>query len=167
MGRNKEPVDLILAKGKSHHISSEELEKRRKEEIKAKSDCILIPEFVPEHLKDRFLFISQQLQDIGIMSNLDVDCLGRYVVYQYEWERAYEGLQKLKPIKKTGNRYFANEEYESLVNIVNKLQKAVKQEASGLGLSISDRCKLVIPKVDKTVKQEQSDPFDMFFGGDE
>ena len=79
MGRNKEPVDLILAKGKSHHISSEELEKRRKEEIKAKSDCILIPEFVPEHLKDRFLFISQQLQDIGIMSNLDVDCLGRYV----------------------------------------------------------------------------------------
>ena len=54
-----------------------------------------------------------------------------------------------------------------MVNIVNKLQKAVKQEASGLGLSISDRCKLVIPKVDKVEKQEQSDPFDMFFGGDE
>lgn len=166
MGRNKEPVDLILAKGKSHHITSEELEKRRKEEIKAKSDCILVPDFVPENLRERFLFISGQLQDIGIMSNLDVDCLGRYVVYQYEWERTYEGLQKFKPFKRYGNSYSANDEYDKLITTLNKLQKAVKQEASGLGLSISDRCKLVIPKVDKS-SQEQSDPFDMFFGGEE
>ena len=115
---------------------------------------------------ERFLFISEQLQAIGIMSNLDVDCLGRYVKYQYEWEKAVKGLDVIPPFKKDGRRYIPNEEYDKMVNIVNKLQKAVKQEASGLGLSISDRCKLVIPKVDIPEKSNE-DPFDAFFGGDE
>ena len=166
MGRNKEPIDLILAKGKSKGYNKEEVERRRSQEVKAKSDCILIPEFLPEELHDRFLFISEQLQAIGIMSNLDVDCLGRYVKYQYEWEKAIKGLDVIPPFKKDGRRYIPNEEYDKMVNIVNKLQKAVKQEASGLGLSITDRCKLVIPKVDIPEKSNE-DPFDAFFGGDE
>lgn len=163
-GRNPEPVDLILAKGKSHHITKEGLEKRRSTEVKAKSDCILVPEFVPEDLHDRFLFISGQLQDIGIMSNLDVDCLGRYVVTQHQWELAFEGLQKMSPYKKVEKELLPNEDYDKMLTIVNKLQKQVKSEASGLGLSISDRCKLVIPKVDKP-EAKKVDPFDMLFGG--
>lgn len=91
MGRNKEPIDLILAKGKSKGYNKEEVERRRSQEVKAKSDCILIPEFLPTHLHDRFLFISEQLQAIGIMSNLDVDCLGRYVLYQNEWKKQLKG----------------------------------------------------------------------------
>lgn len=165
-GRRKEPVDLILAKGKSHHLTEEEIEKRRSEEVKAKSDCILIPDFVPAYLHERFLFLSEQLQDIGIMSNLDVDSLGRYVLYQHEWERAVEGLQQIAPYKKDGRRLIANDVYYDMLKIVTNLQKSVKQEAGSMGLTISDRCKLVIPKVEKDDKPKETDPFDAMFGGE-
>lgn len=162
---SKEPIDLIIAKG-NKHLTKEEIEYRRSTEVKAKSDCILVPDFVPEELHERFLFISGQLNDIGIMSNLDVDCLGRYVVLQNEWERAFEGLKQIPPYKKDGRRLISNDVYKDMLRIVNDLQKALKQEASGLGLTISDRCKLVIPKVEKEVKDE-TDPFDSLFGGEE
>ncbi len=167
MGRNKEPIDLALAKG-TNHLTKDQIEERRNNEVKAKSDCILIPDFVPPFLQERFLFISQQLQDIGIMSNLDVDCLGRYVVYQYQWERAYDALSQMPIIRRSGNNTQAvpNEDYDKLLNTTNKLQKAVKAEASGLGLTISDRCKLVIPKVEPK-QEKETDPFDELFGGDE
>ena len=53
MARPRQPIDLIVAKGKKH-LSKAEIEERRKQEVKASDDNIEAPSYLPNNLKEEF-----------------------------------------------------------------------------------------------------------------
>ena len=134
---NKQPIDLIIAKGKKH-LGKEEIERRRAEEIKAPNDNIEAPDYLTPKQVEKFNYYAKMLIDLKIMSNLDSEALAKYITTNDMYEMVTKKLRTKKVIddinlfeyySKAQERYF-------------KLSRAI---ANDLGLSISSRCKLVVP----------------------
>lgn len=97
--------------------------------------------------------LAGQLIELKIMTNLDCDVLARYIKAETEYVKVTKQLVKIKflPDKKS----MVSEEtqlaeqyarYNFLSKIQNRLMKACNENARELGLTISSRCRLVIPK---------------------
>lgn len=140
MARPRQPISLIEAKGKKH-LTKKEIAERKATEVKANDDKILAPEYLPDDLKKEFYRIASELTDIEIMSNLDCEALARFIAAEHQYQKITERILKLKTI---GDRYF------ELLTAQDKVFKMCRASASDLGLNISSRCKLVVPK-----KQEE------------
>lgn len=135
MARPRQPTDLLLIKGKKH-LTKKEAEERKNNEVKANSDKIKPPSYLPNNLKKEFDRIATELTDIKIMSNLDCEALARFVVSEYNYQKV------TKKMLKTG---VDNDKYFNYLLMQDKLFKQSRQAASDLGLTISSRCKLVVP----------------------
>ena len=140
MARPREPIDLLLAKGRKN-LTKKEIEERRAQEVKAPSDKIEPPSYLPDDLKEEFKRIANELIKIDIMSNLDCEALARFIVAESQYQKVSQKILKMKTIGPT---------YMELIKTQEKLFKMARQAASDLGLTISSRCKLVVPK-----KEEQ------------
>lgn len=136
-GRKKEPIDLIVAKGKKH-LTKEEIESRKATEIRAPSDNVAAPSVLTKKQKAEFKEIADQLIDIKIMTNLDVDALARFIISRDMYDKVtrkvrtsavLSDIEKLDRLSRVQDRYF----------------RACRAASSDLGLSISSRCKLVLP----------------------
>ena len=142
MARPRQPIDLIVAKGKKH-LSKAEIEERRKQEVKASDDNIEAPSYLPNNLKEEFNKIAYELQRINIMTNLDVDTLARFVISKAMYLKLTSDIMKdsdlLQDVKVLNNQ--------------DKLFKQCRASAMDLGLTISSRCRLVIPTVEKQKKE--------------
>ena len=136
MARPREPIDLIIAKGKKN-LTKKEIEERRAKEVKAPNDKIEPPSYLPNNLKKEFERLAQELINIDIMSNLDNEALARFVTSEYNYQKV------TKKILKMG---VENPNYYNTVLLQEKLFKMTRQAATDLGLTISSRCKLVVPK---------------------
>lgn len=154
MARRKEPIDLLLAKGKKH-VTKEEIKERRESEIKAPTENIIAPEYLTEELKQEFNKIANILNDIGIISDLDVTALGRFLVAEHQYEQVTLKMLKMKNI---------TDKYIDYANLQDKFFKQARAAAGDLGLTITSRCKLVLPKNKENEKKKQEDPFDKLFG---
>lgn len=161
MARPRQPVDLLLVKGKKH-LTQQEIEERRAQEIKAPNDKVKAPSYLPKDLKREFKKIADELKNIGIMTNLDVDALARFLFARKLYLQVTEQLLERGPMKTVIVRKFddegnvigeeeklvPNDDYSELLINQDKLFKQCRQASSDLGLTISSRCKLVIPKKD-------------------
>lgn len=149
-GRRKEPVDLILIKGKSNHLTKEEIEKRRAAELTAPTDNIKYPKYLPKELRKEYNYYSKILFELGIFSNLDVDTLSRYLMAREEYLKIALTLNTTDPVIEVEGEYgitrTPNEVYDSLRVQLNTFHTHCRQLASDLGLTVSSRLKLVIPK---------------------
>lgn len=150
MARPRQPTDLILLNGKKH-LTKKEIKERKNSEVNAPADNIEPPSYLPDNLKKEFIKISKQLVDIGIMANLDCGTLARYIVNEYSYQKV------TKKLLKTG---VENDKYIDLLLKQEKLFKMCRQGASDLGLTISSRCKLVIPKADEKPKENKFAKFE-------
>ncbi|MCC2532706.1 phage terminase small subunit P27 family [Bacillus velezensis] len=152
MARPRQPVDLLLVKGKKN-LTKQEIEERRAQEVKAPNDKVKAPSYLPKDLKREFKKIADELKNLGIMTNLDVDALARFLFAQKQYLEMTEVLLET-PITALvedddGNKFeVANKTYSDLLINQDKLFKQCRQASSDLGLTISSRCKLVIPKKD-------------------
>lgn len=157
MARQRQPIDLLLHKGKKH-LTKKEVEERKSTEVKAKSDNIKAPTYLDRKLKLEFNKISKELMDIGIMKNLDIDCLARFLILQKEFLKITKAVEARGPTKiievekKNAKGEMILEEievidddYERLLSMQSKTFKTCRAAASDLGLSISSRCRLVVP----------------------
>lgn len=175
MARPRQPIDLLTYKGKKN-LTKQEIEERKASEIKAPADEIRAPSYLPKDLRRDFKRISDELINIGIMSNLDVDALCRYLISRKLYLQVTNELLNRSPIvqyEKTENdsvdgelipgtktvEIFSNV-YADLTLNQDKFFKQCRQAASDLGLTISSRCKLVVPKKEEKEKTE----FDERFG---
>lgn len=139
----KEPIELVLLKGKKH-LSKKEIETRKKEEIKAPKDKIKPPSYLTKELKKEFTTIAKELERIDILTNLDVDALARFVMSKQLYLEVSMSMIGLLP---------TSDEYMVLIQHQDKLFKQCRSASQDLGLTISSRCKLVMPK-----KQEEEKP---------
>ncbi len=152
MARPREPVDLLKAKGRKH-LSITEYKERKESEVQALSDNISPPSFLLKREREKFEELAQQLIELKIMSNLDCDVLARYIKSETEYVKVTKQIQKIKflPDKKSmvsEEEQLAEQyaQYNYLSKIQNRLMKACNENARELGLTISSRCRLVIPK---------------------
>ena len=138
MGRNKQPIDLLLAKGKSA-FSKETIERRRAEELKVPFTDIEPPEYLSSKQKDKFTDIADKLLALNIMTELDVDCLARYVL-AHDLYLAYTS-QMTKAIKEKDMGLL-----KEMQSLQDKAFRQAQSAASALGLTITSRGKIVVPQ---------------------
>lgn len=137
MSKRREPTDLVIAKGRKH-FTKKDIEDRRAKEIDVPYKDIEAPPYLTGAMQDEFYDIAYKLLDIGIMTELDEDCLARYLIAKQQYLR-YSNLIT-KALQKGDLENAAK-----LVTTQDKLHKQVRTAASDLGLTITSRCKLQVP----------------------
>ena len=172
-GRNREPIDLIMAKGKKH-LTKDEIEQRKSEEV----DVPFVDVKPPRYLKGKkrineFNQYANMLLKIGIFTELDVDVLAKYIIakelyisYTKELEKVIEKQVILNKWNELENIIFRSTGQEDnlrellerilrrqkgddatvLMNLQDKAFKQCLACAKELGLTITSRCKLVVPQ---------------------
>lgn len=134
----RQPVELIIANGRKN-LTKAEIEYRKNAELKAPVGDCSPPDYLPEKLKGEFKSLADKLIDIGIMTELDVDLLARYLLSK----QAYLGLtSRYMKMISGGNPA----DVEKIAGLQDKAFKQCQSAARDLGLTISSRCKLVVPK---------------------
>jgi P27 family predicted phage terminase small subunit len=141
MARPREPIDLIKAKGKKH-LTQREYEERKATEIEVPFVDIKPPEYLTgEKQIAKFNYYANMLLKLNIFSQLDVDCLARYIMGEQlylQYTNLLVGLIKSKDF----------EQMAKIQGLQDKAFRQCQQCARDLGLTISSRCKLVLPTMD-------------------
>lgn len=145
MARAKEPVALLKAKGKSHY-SKEYLEKREAQEVKVEFTAVQAPEYLPQGLVAKFDEIAGKLLAIGIMTELDEDCLARYLIAEQQYLAT---SKKLIQATQKGDIGLM----ERLTRLQGRYFDQCRAAGNDLGLSITSRARLVVPET-KEAKPE-------------
>lgn len=141
------PIELVQARG-AKHLTKAEIKERQEREIKPITDDIIAPDFLTtKKQKEEFYKISDQLKKLKIMGETDVDALGRYIVANEFYINAVKQLRK--PDVK--NSYMA---FDTWSKIQERYFKQCRSCANDLGLSISSRCKLVVPETNQEKPKE-------------
>lgn len=137
MGRNAQPVALIRAKGKSH-FGRKELEEREARELKVPFTDVHPPEYMTEKQKQEFMEIADMLLALNVFTELDIDCLARYIL---ERELYLTQHNEMRKARKSGDAARIKEigiEYDKTVRRIRGL-------AADLGLTPTSRAKLSVP----------------------
>lgn len=161
-GNQKQPIDLIIAKGKKH-LTKQEIEERKRSEVKVNFTDVTPPDYLSEEQKQEFLRISNILLDIGIMSELDEDCLAHYLIANTNYIRYTKKINELEIEKLKKRKSETIRKIEADIDLYLTYQdRALKQCracANDLGLSISSRCKLVMPPSKEEPKKNKFSKF--------
>lgn len=125
------------------HRTDKEIETRIETEVHAPAPKrVSAPKYLPNILRDEFRGLAKQLIELHIFAELDYDMLARYLMAREAYLEAQahasraigEQDEKASGVwTKTANIYFGQ----------------CQSCAAALGLSISSRCRLVVPKPPK------------------
>ena len=152
MARSRQPIEVLLANGKKH-LTKAEIAERRATEVKVLPGDMDPPEYLTIKQQEEFRTIAKQLQALGIMSETDVDALARYVIANTFY---ISSVRKLRSREVMGDP----ELFDSWLKIQERMFKQCRAAASDLGLTISSRCKLVVPSTGK--EEEKENKFEKF-----
>ena len=152
MGRPRQPIGLLQTKGKKH-LTKDEIQNREASEVKPVPKGIKAPDYLSDTQKKTFRKLAKQLSQLEIMGETDNDALARLVIAQDRFEEANEILNKV-------NFFDDPKEYETASRIYAKRIDELRKLASDLGLTISSRCKLVVPKAPEDKKLNKFNRFD-------
>ncbi len=154
-GRHKQPVDLLLAKGKTH-LTKADAERRRAEEAAVEGELreVAVPAYLFEwpELVARFDELACMLCELlpGSFGQPDADTLARYVVA----EEAYE-LYTRRLFGALGAHDL--NAYKELHMEQDRAFKQAHACAGVLGLTVTSRCKLVVPRSVDADDEEESE----------
>lgn len=148
MGRHREPVDLLIAKGKKH-LTKQEIEERREQEIDVPFTDIHPPAFLPKTFHKEFYEISGKLKAIGIMTELDTVSLAQYLIAKQNYISYTAMLLKVIKRNSDPNKPYLSEDDVAENTKIQALQdRALRQcqsSARDLGLTITSRYKIAVP----------------------
>lgn len=167
MAGKRQPTALVKAKGKKHFTKAE-IAARESSEIKVHADKVTAPSYLSKEQKSKFNKYKKELMKIDLVSNLDIDSLARYIVAESQYLKISAEISKLDyTIKLKGFDEITNEEttrtvvnpvMEDLLIMQDRCFKQCRQGASDFGLTITSRCRLVVPQP----KEEKKNKFDKF-----
>ena len=138
MAGQRLPIEIVESRG-SKHLTKKEIESRRSSEVKPISDGVAPPDYLTANQKKTFSKISEQLKKLKIMGETDVDALARYVLANDFYIHAVRQMRK----KEVKNDPIA---FEAWSKVQERYFKQCRSSANDLGLSITSRCKLVVPE---------------------
>ena len=141
MARPREPIDLIKAKGKKN-LTKAEYEARKSQELDVPFVNIEAPEYLKgEKQLSKFKYYADMLLKLNIFTELDVDCLARYIMGEQlylQYTSLLIALIKSKDFEQMGK----------IQGLQDRAFRQCQQCARDLGLTISSRCKLIVPSTD-------------------
>lgn len=167
-GKQREPIDLIIAKGKKH-LTKEEIAQRRNSEINIDDyKNVKAPSYLSKKQKNEFTEIATKLVDIGIMSELDEDCLARYLIAKDNYLKFTKLLNSAMK-NKTSKKYKEDAEMQRILSLdiesyLIQQDRAFKQCntcADKLGLTITSRCRLQVPQAPEKPKENKFAKFNV------
>jgi len=167
-GKQREPIDLIIAKGKKH-LTKEEIAERKNSEINIDDyKNVKAPSYLSKKQKNEFTEIATKLVDIGIMSELDEDCLARYLIAKDNYLKFTKLLNSAMK-NKTSKKYKEDAEMQRILSLdieayLIQQDRAFKQCntcADKLGLTISSRCRLQVPQAPEKPKENKFAKFNV------
>ena len=164
MAGQRQPTDLVVMKGKKH-LTKAEIEARKNSEVIAPCDKVRAPTYLTPDQKKQFRKISKELLQIGLVANVDCDSLARLIISQSQYIEVTEQIRNTPlmveiPVytklvdEKTGEESFEqtdtkeilNEVRDKLMIIQDRCLKQCRQGAADFGLTVSSRCRLIVPK---------------------
>ena len=146
MAGQRQPIELVIANGKKN-LTKKEIQERRDSEVKPITDNIVAPSYLTKKQKDEFNDIADQLKKLKIMGETDVDALARYILARDLYVKITKQIQKSEIV----NNPLALDKY---MKNQDRAFKQCRSSANDLGLSISSRCKLVVPEAKKETPKE-------------
>jgi P27 family predicted phage terminase small subunit len=140
MGRPKKPIGLHLAEGNPSHLTKAEIEERINGELEVPFIDIKPPEYLTGKKQiEKFHYYADMLLALNIFTELDVDCLARYIMAEQLYLQYTNLLISL----------IRSQDYDPLGKIQGLQDRAFRQChqcARSLGLTITDRARLVVPQ---------------------
>lgn len=138
MAGKRIPIEVVQARG-AKHLTKEEIKERKSREVKPIDDNIIAPAYLTKKQKDEFYKIAGQLQRLKIIGETDADALGRYIIANEMYATA---------VKKLRSKEVKNEPllFDRWTQIQERYFKQCRAGANDLGLTISSRCRLVVPE---------------------
>lgn len=134
----RQPTDLLKAAGRKHLSRQEEDQRRDREVHVPPPDQAQPPRWLLKKFHREFREIGEILRRAGLYTELDRDVLGQFLVSRDRWARA----DKLASAA-------IRDKDEKLAKEWTAVQgtyfKQCRQCAEVMGLSISSRCRLVVP----------------------
>lgn len=152
MPGTRQPTDIILANGRKH-LSRTEEEARRDREVRVPpAQKAAAPKWLPEAMRKEFRSIGKKLIALGLYSDLDADCLARYLVAHHQY---------LTATARANAALRAGDETSSDVwsRVQERYFKQARNCANDIGLTVTARCRLVLPQ---GMEQHQDDAPDDF-----
>jgi P27 family predicted phage terminase small subunit len=137
MSGQRRPTAVVIADGKKH-LTKSEIKERLDREIQPIADNIVAPSYLSAKQKKEFDKIADQLKKLKIIGETDVDALARYIVANDLYINAVKQLRK-SSVKSDPVLF------DKWSTIQERYFKQCRSSANDLGLSISSRCKLVVP----------------------
>lgn len=169
--RPREPIDLIKAKGKKH-LTEEEYETRKAQELDVPFTDVQPPDYLTAKQKKEFIEIAEQLLALNIMTELDTNVLAQYCIAKTLYLDYSDQLKKVMSKKNAVHKWGVIEQIASncedeedmrkllecilrrqrgddatvLMNLQDKAFKQCLACARELGMTITSRCKIVVPQ---------------------
>jgi P27 family predicted phage terminase small subunit len=150
MGRKAMPIDLLLIQGNKNKLTKKEIESRKaaEEKLKPKTDKIKPPTWLSPLAKREFKKLAAELNEIGLITNVDVNQLA---VYCRAYARFIE-IQKGNEDPETGETITDEKTLDTLF-------KQLKSMAIEFGFTPSSRAKLAMPKEEEKEKTPEEKMF--------
>lgn len=168
MAGQRQPTDLVVMKGKKH-LTKAEIEARKNAEVVAPNDKVKPPAYLTPEQKKEFRKLSKELLAIKLIANVDCDALARLLIAQDQYIEITDKIRDTplmvdvpvyemqenpdtgeKERVQVGTREVVNGERERLMIIQDRCMKQCRQGASDFGMTVSSRCRLVVPKAKET-----------------
>ena len=121
------------------------IKKRKKQEEKHETlKTVKIPSCIKsKEAKEEYKKIAKELIKLDIFSLLDVDSLARFVLSREQYLAIMQQIDNTSLMKEDNT---VNPEYERLTTLANKYFTMCRQTAGDCGLTITSRCKIILPK---------------------
>ena len=135
----KLPQNVIEMRDRSHQTKAEKAARRDSEPQADKVKQVRAPVWLPEHLREDFSKLGHELNEVDLLSKLDFDILARYLMSRDAWIAAHRKARDaldMDDVKEAG----------TWSRVARTYFDQCQQCASSMGLTISSRCRLVVPK---------------------
>ena len=147
----RQKLSVLEGRGKKHLSKSEKAQRAAQEVALPKPARMRVPKWLPEYLKADFRALAKELLDADMgAAQLDRDTLGRYLVAQRQFTAAMCMVQDA-----------LDQQDAELAGKWTKAQDAYFKQAracaNDLGMTITSRCRLVLPD---SGKRQEENPFE-------
>lgn len=150
-GRKKLPIQLHEVRGNPSRLTKAEIKARTDGQVNAPPSELIIPKYLTARQKRDFADYAKQLSNLDIYSDLDRETLAAYIVAVDEWQFYTKKIRAIKLTSKMSQEenIMAIERRKQFALERDRAHKVLKGCASDLGLTITSRCKLVVPQVEE------------------
>lgn len=138
MSGKRQPTALVEANGRKHLTQAEADERRDREIYMPPADEVTPPKWLSKRLRPEYCEIGEMLNGAGLYAELDRDVLGQYFLCRERWTKAD---------KKAAAAISKNDEKlaKEWTSIQGVYFKQARQCAEAMGLSVTSRCRIVVP----------------------